>query len=210
MPGTSAKPARAAFPVSPEVAVRITISFLSDFTEEELRYCIDKAYDGKFDTEAIAPLAEVKNAWYLELFHGPTIAFKDMALSILPYLMTKLFLCKIRQQKLHHFICGLSIIHLCKLVQRFIKEGNAWGTNRPPSDARPSRIALDADTPSSFPLVLLYKTSMLPPFSAAVAQLRFFFLSVSLNFITGFLTGQYLFRFFVFIQRTHVRHAQTI
>lgn len=61
---------------------------LTDFTEEELRYCIDKAYDGKFDTEAIAPLAEVKNAWYLELFHGPTIAFKDMALSILPYLMT--------------------------------------------------------------------------------------------------------------------------
>ena len=75
---------------------------------------------------------------------------------------------------------------------------------------RPARIALDADTLSSFPLVLLYKTSMLPPVSAAVAQLRFFFLSVSLNFITGFLTGQYLFRFFVFIQRTHVRHAQTI
>ena len=49
---------------------------LTDFTEEELRYCIDKAYDGKFDTEAIAPLAEVKNAWYLELFHGPTIALR--------------------------------------------------------------------------------------------------------------------------------------
>ena len=62
--------------------------FLTDFTEEELRYCIDKAYDGKFDTEAIAPLAEVKNAYHLELFHRPTIAFKDMALSILPYLMT--------------------------------------------------------------------------------------------------------------------------
>ena len=50
-----------------EVAYEVMKLFLTDFTEEELRYCIDKAYDGKFDTEAIAPLAEVKNAWYLEL-----------------------------------------------------------------------------------------------------------------------------------------------
>ena len=71
-----------------QTAYEVMKLLLTDFTEEELRYCIDKAYDGKFDTEAIAPLAEVKNAWYLELFHGPTIAFKDMALSILPYLMT--------------------------------------------------------------------------------------------------------------------------
>ena len=41
--------------------------------------------------------------------------------------ITKLFLCKIRQQKLHHFICGLSIIHLCKLVQRFIKRRQRLG-----------------------------------------------------------------------------------
>ena len=71
-----------------QTAYEVMKLLLTDFTEEELRYCIDKAYDGKFDTEAIAPLAEVKNVWYLELFHGPTIAFKDMALSILPYLMT--------------------------------------------------------------------------------------------------------------------------
>ena len=71
-----------------QTAYEVMKLLLTDFTEEELRYCIDKAYDGKFDTEAIAPLAEVKNAWYLELFHGPTIAFKDMALSILPHLMT--------------------------------------------------------------------------------------------------------------------------
>lgn len=63
-----------------QTAYEVMKLLLTDFTEEELRYCIDKAYDGKFDTEAIAPLAEVKNAWYLELFHGPTIAFKDMAL----------------------------------------------------------------------------------------------------------------------------------
>ena len=60
-----------------QTAYEVMKLLLTDFTEEELRYCIDKAYDGKFDTEAIAPLAEVKNAWYLELFHGPTCAFKD-------------------------------------------------------------------------------------------------------------------------------------
>ena len=70
-----------------QTAYEVMKLLLTDFTEEELRYCIDKAYDGKFDTEAIAPLAEVKNAWYLELFHGATIAFKDMALSILPHLL---------------------------------------------------------------------------------------------------------------------------
>ena len=62
--------------------------FLTDFTEEELKACIAGAYDKKFDTDVIAPLAKVEGAYYLELFHGATIAFKDMALSILPYLMT--------------------------------------------------------------------------------------------------------------------------
>ena len=62
--------------------------FLTDFTEEELKNCISKAYDSKFDTEKIAPLHEACGAYFLELFHGATIAFKDMALSILPHLMT--------------------------------------------------------------------------------------------------------------------------
>ena len=61
--------------------------FLTDFTEEELKNCINKAYDSKFDTEEIAPLVQADGAYYLELFHGPTIAFKDMALSILPHLL---------------------------------------------------------------------------------------------------------------------------
>ena len=56
--------------------------FFTDFTEEELRSCVEKAYDEKFDTEEIAPLAKADGNYYLELFHGATIAFKDMALSI--------------------------------------------------------------------------------------------------------------------------------
>ena len=71
-----------------ETAYQVMKQFLTDFTEEELRYCIDHAYDSKFDTEEIAPLVKADGAYYLELFHGNTIAFKDMALSILPYLMT--------------------------------------------------------------------------------------------------------------------------
>lgn len=70
-----------------EVAYEVMQPFLSDYTEEELKGCIKNAYDSKFDTEAIAPLAYADGAYYLELFHGATIAFKDMALSILPHLM---------------------------------------------------------------------------------------------------------------------------
>ncbi|MDR0356958.1 MAG: threonine synthase [Clostridiales Family XIII bacterium] len=71
-----------------EIAFRIMREFLSDFEEEELRRCTDGAYDEKFDTPKIAPLVATKNAFFLELYHGRTAAFKDMALSILPYLLT--------------------------------------------------------------------------------------------------------------------------
>lgn len=71
-----------------ETAYVVMKQFLTDFTEEELKNCIAKAYDEKFDTEEIAPLAKVEGTYYLELFHGATIAFKDMALSILPHLLT--------------------------------------------------------------------------------------------------------------------------
>lgn len=70
-----------------ETAYEVMKLFLTDFTESELKTCIERAYDSKFDTDEIAPLVYADGAYYLELFHGSTIAFKDMALSILPHLM---------------------------------------------------------------------------------------------------------------------------
>ena len=71
-----------------ETAYAVMKQFFTDFTEEELKNCIEKAYDEKFDTQEIAPLVAADGNYYLELFHGATIAFKDMALSILPHLLT--------------------------------------------------------------------------------------------------------------------------
>ena len=71
-----------------ELAYEVMSRFLTDYTEEELKGCIARAYDKKFDTPEIAPLRKTEDAYFLELFHGATIAFKDMALSILPHLMT--------------------------------------------------------------------------------------------------------------------------
>lgn len=70
-----------------EVAYEVMKLMLDDFTEDELKSCIAKAYDSKFDTTEIAPLVKAEEAYFLELFHGSTIAFKDMALSILPHLL---------------------------------------------------------------------------------------------------------------------------
>lgn len=70
------------------VAYEVMKLFLSDFTEEELKECIKNAYGENFDVPEIVPVRKADGAYYLELFHGPTIAFKDMALQILPHLMT--------------------------------------------------------------------------------------------------------------------------
>ena len=64
--------------------------FLTDFSDEDLKSCITSAYTKeKFGTEAIAPVYKLNDSTYfLELWHGPTCAFKDMALQILPHFLT--------------------------------------------------------------------------------------------------------------------------
>lgn len=69
------------------LAYFILSKFFTDFTEEELKKCIDNAYDNKFDSDEIAPLKKIGGSYFLELYHGLTLAFKDAALSILPHLM---------------------------------------------------------------------------------------------------------------------------
>lgn len=72
-----------------ERAFEIFRLFLEDFSDEEIRYCVENAYGGNFDTENIAEISHLlKGTYILELWHGPTCAFKDMALQILPYLLT--------------------------------------------------------------------------------------------------------------------------
>ena len=73
-----------------ERAKKVLGLYLTDFSKEELDYCVEGAYkDGKFDSEFVAPVVKLHdNVNILELFKGPTCAFKDMALQILPYLLT--------------------------------------------------------------------------------------------------------------------------
>lgn len=71
-----------------EVAKKIIGTFFDDYTADEIEFCVESAYDEKFDTEDIVPVKEAGGAYFLELYHGKTAAFKDMALSILPYLLT--------------------------------------------------------------------------------------------------------------------------
>ena len=71
-----------------ERATKVLSHFLTDFSPEEVEECCAAAYGERFDTPAIAPLHDLGDGRYiLELWHGPTCAFKDMALQILPHLM---------------------------------------------------------------------------------------------------------------------------
>lgn len=71
-----------------EIAKAVISAFFTDYTDEEMQACVDGAYDEKFEAEEIVPVAKAGGAYFLELYHGKTAAFKDMALSILPYLLT--------------------------------------------------------------------------------------------------------------------------
>lgn len=71
-----------------DVAKAVIGAFFDDYTEEEMKACVDGAYDEKFTADDIVEIKKAGGAYFLELFHGKTAAFKDMALSILPYLLT--------------------------------------------------------------------------------------------------------------------------
>ncbi len=70
------------------LATTVLHALLDDFTESELQEAVRKAYLGKFTHEAITPVSALGNDWLLELYHGPTSAFKDVALCLLPQLMS--------------------------------------------------------------------------------------------------------------------------
>jgi len=70
-----------------QLAFYIMKKYLTDFSDEELKSCVDSAYDAKFDSPLIAPLTKAGEVFFLELYHGLTLAFKDMALSILPHIL---------------------------------------------------------------------------------------------------------------------------
>ncbi len=71
-----------------EISAEVIGKILNDFSAEEMRALIDAAYDGKFETDDLTPLEKVGDDFVLELFRGPTSAFKDVALSVLPRLIT--------------------------------------------------------------------------------------------------------------------------
>lgn len=87
-----------------EIATAVIGAFFDDYTPAELRACIDGAYDGKFAAEDVVPVVKAGDAYFLELYHGRTAAFKDMALSLLPYLMTTV----IKKEGVQDKICILT------------------------------------------------------------------------------------------------------
>lgn len=85
-------------------AKNIIGAFFDDYTEEEISACVKNAYTGTFEAEEIVPVRKAGDAWFLELYHGRTAAFKDMALSILPYLLTT----AVKKEQDSHEICILT------------------------------------------------------------------------------------------------------
>lgn len=87
-----------------EIAKLVIGTFFDDYTSEEMNHCVNSAYDSKFEEAEIAPIIKANDAFFLELYHGKTAAFKDMALSILPYLLTT----ALKKEKEEKKICILT------------------------------------------------------------------------------------------------------
>ena len=71
-----------------ELAQYILSLFLSDFRHEQIQQCVQNAYQNSFENNEVAPLCKYNDGWLMELWHGPTSAFKDVALTLLPHLLT--------------------------------------------------------------------------------------------------------------------------
>ena len=71
-----------------ELAQYILSLFLSDFSHEQIQQCVQNAYQNSFENNEVAPLSKYSDGWLMELWHGPTSAFKDVALTLLPHLLT--------------------------------------------------------------------------------------------------------------------------
>ena len=71
-----------------ELAQYILSIFLSDFSHEQIQQCVQNAYQNSFENNEVAPLCKYNDGWLMELWHGPTSAFKDVALTLLPHLLT--------------------------------------------------------------------------------------------------------------------------
>ena len=71
-----------------ELAQYILSLFLNDFSHEQIQQCVQNAYQNSFENNEVAPLCKYHDGWLMELWHGPTSAFKDVALTLLPHLLT--------------------------------------------------------------------------------------------------------------------------
>ena len=87
-----------------ELAQYILSLFLSDFSYEQIQQCVQNAYQNSFENNEVAPLRKYSDGWLMELWHGPTSAFKDVALTLLPHLLTAAY----QNQNENDLICILT------------------------------------------------------------------------------------------------------
>ena len=87
-----------------ELAQYILSLFLSDFSHEQIQQCVQNAYQNSFENNEVAPLRKYSDGWLMELWHGPTSAFKDVALTLLPHLLTVAY----QNQNENDLICILT------------------------------------------------------------------------------------------------------